>query len=156
MWVTKKVKPTNIFLASRRRHGLMSYLDKPLPKHDKTMKLYFSFLNFSSFFCIAWLIFLSGMYEGKKSLLLLSQFLSQPAVPYLFVNWSKMHCQNISTTPVTAMWYPQCLPFSGVHLISKHCWKTHCRNGVVDTFGHWHIRYKIVAGYFVMLDSSFF
>ena len=71
--VTKKVKPTNIFLASRRRHGLMSYLDKPLPKHDKTMKLYFSFLNFSSFFCIALMIFLNGMYEEKKSII--SQFM---------------------------------------------------------------------------------
>ena len=30
----------------------------------------------------------------------------------------------------------QCLPFSVVQLKGKHCRKSHCRNGVVDTFGH--------------------
>ena len=28
----------------------------------------------------------------------------------------------------------QCLPLSAVQLKGKHCQKTHCRNGVVDTF----------------------
>ena len=30
----------------------------------------------------------------------------------------------------------QCLPLSVVQLKDKHCQKPHCRNGVVDTFGH--------------------
>ena len=30
----------------------------------------------------------------------------------------------------------QCLPLSVVPLKGKHCRKPHCRNGVVDTFGH--------------------
>ena len=30
----------------------------------------------------------------------------------------------------------QCSPLSVVQLKGKHCQKTHCRNGVVDTFGH--------------------
>ena len=44
---------------------------------------------------------------------------------------------NISTTPITAMGCRQCLPLSVVQLKGKHCRKPHCRNGVVDTFGHW-------------------
>ena len=43
---------------------------------------------------------------------------------------------NVSTTPITAMGCRQCLPLSAVHLKGKHCRKPHCRNGVVDTFGH--------------------
>ena len=30
----------------------------------------------------------------------------------------------------------KCLPLSVVQLKGKHCQKPHCRNGVVDTFGH--------------------
>ena len=45
-------------------------------------------------------------------------------------------CPNVSTTPITAMGCWQCLPPSVVQL--KHCWKPHCRNGIVDTFGHSH------------------
>ena len=46
-------------------------------------------------------------------------------------------CPNGSTTPITAMGFRQCLPLSVVQLKSKHCRNPHCRNGVVDTFGHW-------------------
>ena len=42
---------------------------------------------------------------------------------------------NVSTTPVTAMGYRQCLPLSVVQLKGKHCRKPHYRNGVVDMFG---------------------
>ena len=42
---------------------------------------------------------------------------------------------NVSTTPVTAMGCRQCLPLSVAQLKGKHCPKSHCRNGVVDTFG---------------------
>ena len=45
-------------------------------------------------------------------------------------------CPNVSTTPIMAMGCQQCLPLSVVHLKGKHCRKPHCRNGVVDTFGH--------------------
>ena len=31
----------------------------------------------------------------------------------------------------------QCLPLSVVQLKGKHCRRPHCRNGVVDTFGHY-------------------
>ena len=41
---------------------------------------------------------------------------------------------NIPTTPITAMGCQQCLPPSVVQLKGKHCWKPHCRNGVVNTF----------------------
>jgi hypothetical protein len=37
------------------------------------------------------------------------------------------------------MGYRQCLPLSVVQLKGKHCRKPHCRNGVVDTFGHGHL-----------------
>ena len=43
---------------------------------------------------------------------------------------------NVSTTPIMAMGCRQCLPLSVVQLKGKHCRKPHCRNGVVDTFGH--------------------
>ena len=46
------------------------------------------------------------------------------------------------------MRWGQCLPLSVVQLKGKHCQKSHCRNGVVDTFepgqlsgGHW-IEYR--------------
>ena len=42
---------------------------------------------------------------------------------------------NVSTTPITAMECGQYLPISVVQLKGKHCQKTHCCNGVVDTFG---------------------
>ena len=42
---------------------------------------------------------------------------------------------SVSTTPITAMGWRQCLPLSVVQLKGKHCRKPHCRNGVVDTFG---------------------
>ena len=44
-------------------------------------------------------------------------------------------CLNVSTTPILAMGRRQCLPFSVVQLKGKHFQKTHCRNGVVGTFG---------------------
>ena len=44
-------------------------------------------------------------------------------------------CPNVSTTPITAMGCLQCLPLSVVQLKGKHCWKPHCLNGVVYTFG---------------------
>ena len=44
-------------------------------------------------------------------------------------------CPNVSTTPITAMGFRQCLPLSVVQLKGKHCWKPHCQIGVVDTFG---------------------
>ena len=47
------------------------------------------------------------------------------------------YCLNVSTTPITAMRCRQCLPLSVVQLKGKHCRKPHCRNGVVDTFGHY-------------------
>ena len=47
---------------------------------------------------------------------------------------NKGPCPNMSTTPITAMGYRQCLPLSVVQLIGKHCQKPHCCNGVVDTF----------------------
>ena len=34
----------------------------------------------------------------------------------------------------------QCLPLSVVQLKGKHCWKPHCRNGVVDMFGLWFVQ----------------
>ena len=43
-------------------------------------------------------------------------------------------CTNVSTTPITAMGCRQCLPLHVVQLKGKHCQKTYCRNGVVDTF----------------------
>ena len=45
-------------------------------------------------------------------------------------------CPNVSTTPIMAMGYWQCLTLSVVHLKGKHCRKPHCRNGVVNTFRH--------------------
>ena len=47
-----------------------------------------------------------------------------------------IYSPNVSTTPITAMGCRQCLPLSVVQLKGKHCQKPHCRNGVVDTFGH--------------------
>ena len=43
---------------------------------------------------------------------------------------------NVSTTPITAMGCRQYLFLSVVQLKGKHCGKPHCRNKVVDTFGH--------------------
>ena len=43
---------------------------------------------------------------------------------------------NVSTTPIMAMGCQQCLTLSVVQLKGKHCRNPHCRNGVVDTFGH--------------------
>ena len=43
-------------------------------------------------------------------------------------------CSNVSKTPIMAMGCRQCLPLSVVQLKGKHCRKTHCCNGVVDTF----------------------
>ena len=48
-------------------------------------------------------------------------------------------CPKLSTTPITAMGYQQCLPLSVVQVKGKHCHKPHCHNGVVDTFGPWGI-----------------
>ena len=45
------------------------------------------------------------------------------------------YSSNISTTPITAIGCWQCLPHSVVQLKGKHCRKSHCCNGVVDTFG---------------------
>ena len=51
---------------------------------------------------------------------------------FKFQNYILQHCRNVTTTPITAMGCRQCLP----QLKGKHCRKPHCRNGVVDTFGH--------------------
>ena len=48
-------------------------------------------------------------------------------------------CPNVSTTHITAMGCWQCLPLSVVQLKGKHCRNLHCRNGVVNTFGPYHI-----------------
>ena len=47
-----------------------------------------------------------------------------------------LHCPNISAAPITTMGCQQRLPLSVVQLKGKHCQKTHCHNGVVDTFRH--------------------
>ena len=52
----------------------------------------------------------------------------------IFQTIAMSHGLNVSTTPITAMGCRQCLPLSVVQLKGKHCQKTHCRNGVVDTF----------------------
>ena len=62
---------------------------------------------------------------------------------YLYFEWkcfgqtSKSLSPNVSTSPVMAMGCRQCLPLSVVQLKGKHCRRPHCRNGVVDTFGHY-------------------
>ena len=50
-------------------------------------------------------------------------------------------CPNVSTTPIMAIGCRQCLPLSVVQLKGKHCQKTHCCNGVVDTFRPCGIRF---------------
>ena len=35
----------------------------------------------------------------------------------------------------------KCLPHSVVQLKGKHCQKPHCRNEVVDTFGHTQVNF---------------
>ena len=54
----------------------------------------------------------------------------------LSIEGRNSECPNVSTTPITAMGCRQCLSLSVVQLKGKHCRKPHCRNGVVDTFGH--------------------
>jgi hypothetical protein len=44
---------------------------------------------------------------------------------------------------LTAMGTQQCLPLSVVQLKGKHCWKPHCCNGVVDTFGHYQSFFRV-------------
>ena len=51
---------------------------------------------------------------------------------------NKQSSLNVFSTPITEMGYLQCLRFSVVQLKGKHCQKTHCCNGVVDTFRHSH------------------
>ena len=51
-------------------------------------------------------------------------------------NGKKRYVPNVSTTPITARGCKQCLSLSVVQMKGKHCWKPHCPNGVVDTFGH--------------------
>ena len=51
------------------------------------------------------------------------------------------HCRKHSAgiylqLPLRQWGAGQCLSLSGVQLKGKHCRKPHCRNGVVDTFGH--------------------
>ena len=66
---------------------------------------------------------------------------------YLACSWndpitsyhSTTYCPNVSTTPITAMGCRQCFPLSVVQLKGKHCRKSHCCNGVVDTFGHYFV-----------------
>ena len=62
---------------------------------------------------------------------LLNKLLPCKILSYLYVL-----SPNVSTTPITSMGCQQCLPLSVVQLKGKHCRKPHCRNGVVDTFGH--------------------
>ena len=46
----------------------------------------------------------------------------------------KYLCPNVSTTPIMTMGCRQRLHPSVVQLKGKHCHKTHCRIGLVDTF----------------------
>ena len=43
---------------------------------------------------------------------------------------------TVSTTPIMAMGCRKFLPLSVVPRKDNHCGKCHCRNAVVDTFGH--------------------
>ena len=54
--------------------------------------------------------------------------------------WKSL-CRNVSTIPITAMGCQQCLPLSVVQLKDKHCWKLHCRNGVLDKFKQYVLKY---------------
>ena len=63
---------------------------------------------------------------------LLKKDLASPTFPH----HTCRECPNVSTTPITAMGFRQCLPLSVVQLKGKHCRKPHCCNGVVDTFRH--------------------
>jgi hypothetical protein len=51
---------------------------------------------------------------------------------------------KVSTPPIMAIGCWQCLPLSVVQLKGKHCRKSHCRDGVVDMFGHSLISYAIL------------
>ena len=56
-----------------------------------------------------------------------------------------------------AMGCRQCLSLSDVQLKGKHCRKPHCRNGVVDTFGHYQIiRTRTMFFSEVALEGVFF
>ena len=62
-------------------------------------------------------------------------------VAFIFLQKAELQCPsglslNVSTTPITAMGCRQWLSVSVVQLKGKHYRKPHCRNGVVDTFGH--------------------
>ena len=47
-----------------------------------------------------------------------------------------MHGPKVSTTAIKAMGCRQLLPLSITQVKVNHCRKPHCRNGVVDRFGH--------------------
>ena len=51
------------------------------------------------------------------------------------VSKSKKERQTVSTTPIIAMGYRQCLPLIIVQLKGEHCQKLRCHNGVADTLG---------------------
>ena len=61
---------------------------------------------------------------------------------------------NVSITPNTAMGCRQCLPLRVVQLKGKHCRKPHCRNGVVDTVGHWSLTFDFFLIFQTKLWSS--
>ncbi len=48
---------------------------------------------------------------------------------------AKLHCPNVSTTPLRQWGFRQCLPFSWTTLRGKHCRHPIAVMGVVDTFG---------------------
>ena len=46
--------------------------------------------------------------------------------------YSSVYAQTYLQLPITGMGCRQCLPLSVVLPKGKHCWKPHCRNGVVE------------------------
>ena len=60
----------------------------------------------------------------------------------------------LHATFITAMGCHQCLPLSVVQLKGKHFQKTHCRNGVVDTFEKWGLTKVGYAGWTAAADSG--
>ena len=96
--------------------------------HNKASVLNLVYIKFDNQVCLH--------YSRSKQDRMLGMHLKIKArIPEAFL-LSKVNSPNVSTTPITAMGCRQCLPCSVVQLKGKHCRKSHCRNGVVDTFGH--------------------
>ena len=77
-----------------------------------------------------------GSISSNLSKIVQKKYYSHQSLSRRIEQTRKPHCSNVSTTPITAMGYRQCLPLSVVQLKGKHCRKPHCCNGVVDTFGN--------------------